>query len=47
MNNAHLVAGAFRLAEYVTAMGSGAVEEQRFTGVNSLQIRIHVPHMCH
>lgn len=35
MNNAHPVAGASRLAEYVTAMGSGAAEEERFAGVDS------------
>lgn len=39
MNNAHLVAGASRLAENAMAMGSGAMEEERLTGVdNSLQI---------
>lgn len=35
MKNAHPVAGAYRLAEYVTAMGSGAAEEERLTGVDS------------
>lgn len=47
MKNAHPVVGAFQLAEYVTAMGSGAAEEERFIGVDSnLRIQLANSHMC-